>query len=153
MSQKEEEFNAREREHVERLVGLRAADANESIGEKEKFLLKPSAGRIAIRLKDIERETKSGLVLLGDSHSPKPVVGTVVAVCEEYELDDEEYEPLYKVGDIVVFGKYTGTRIQVGRDTYIILRENDILARLVPRGEGDGVEVDRAKVKVRDYAD
>lgn len=138
------------REDFERLSGIRPSDRNESIGEQEKFLLKPSAGRIAVRLKDIERETKSGLVLVGDTHSPKPVVGTVAAVCEEYELDSEDYDPLYRVDDLVVFGKYTGTRIQVGRDIYIILRETDILARLVPSDSPDATT--RDKVRINDAA-
>jgi chaperonin GroES len=148
---KEQEFNEANRDAIERLMGLHAAEANESIGTTEKFLLKPAPGRVAIKLKDVERETKSGIVLLSDGHAPKPVVGTVVAVCEVYEHDDEEYEPLFRVGDIVVFGKYTGTRLQVDRDYYIILRETDILSVLVP-GEG-GVVVDRGKLKVNDIAE
>ncbi len=128
------------------------AAKNEAIGGEDKYILRPSAGRIAIKVKEIERETKSGIVLLSDSHAPKPVVGTVVAVCDEYELENEDYDPLFKVGDIVIFGKYIGTRVQVDREIFIILRESDILARLVP-SDGTGLEVDRDKVKVRDYTE
>lgn len=125
---------------------------NAEVGKENKFLLKPTAGRIAIKVRDVERETKSGIVLLSDSHAPKPVVGTVVAVCEQYQLDNEDYDALFEVDDIVIFGKYTGTRVQVDQEVFIILRENDILARLVP-SDGSGLEVDRDKVKVRDYTE
>lgn len=113
-----------------------------------KYKLFPASGRIAIKVEDIERETKQGIILLSDSHAPKPTVGTVVAVCEEYELDGEDYEPLYKIGDVVIFGKYTGTKVQVDRDSYIILRENDIMARLVPSDAPEAV--DRGKVRVNE---
>jgi chaperonin GroES len=104
----------------------------------EKFRLKPAAGRVAIKVENYE--SKAGLVLVGDSHNPKPTVGTVSEVCDEYTVgddpDEDPYEALYKVGDVVIFGKFTGTKIQVGRDTYILLRESEILARLIPDEQG-----------------
>lgn len=126
------------------------AEKNEEIGEEEKFKLYPSSGRVAVKLKDIERTTKSGIVLLSDASAPKPSVGTVAAVCKEYELEGEDYEPLYPIGSIVIFGKYTGTRLSVGRDTYIVMRESDILAELVA-SEGTEI-VSSTKVKVSDHS-
>lgn len=117
----------------------------------EKYLLQPAPGRLAIKVEDVERQTKSGIVLLSDSHAPKPTVGTVVATSGEYEQDGEDFEPLYRKGDIVVFGKYTGTSVQVDRDKFIILRENDVLARLLPSDSPEAVA--RGKVKVNDKND
>lgn len=155
MNEKEKEFNEKNREAIERLVGFasREHEKNVEIGTEEKFTLQPAAGRIAIKLKDIERETKTGIVLISDSHAPKPVVGTVVAVCKSYDHDNVEYEPLYPVGSIVIFGKYVGTRLQVGRETYIILNEGNILAQLLPPGQGEGPAVSPERVRVRDYTE
>lgn len=130
-------------------TGLDAKE-NEEIGEDEKFKLYPASGRVAVKLKDIERTTKSGITLISDASAPKPSVGTVAAVCKEYELEGEDYEPLYPIGSIVIFGKYTGTRLQVGRDTYIVMRESDILAELVA-SEGTTV-ISSTKVKVSDHS-
>lgn len=128
-------------------AGLDAQD-NEEIGEEEKFKLYPASGRVAVKLKDFERTTKSGIVLISDASGPKPSVGTVAAVCKEYELEGEDYEPLYPIGSIVIFGKYTGTRLQVGREIFIVMRESDILAELVASDSPDAVS--STKVKVSD---
>lgn len=107
--------------------------------DEQKYRLKPAAGRIAVKIENYE--SKAGLVLVGDSHNPKPTVGTVTEVCDEYTIGDDDpdedpYEPLYKVGDVVIFGKFTGSKVQVGRDTYVLLRESEILARLIPDEQG-----------------
>jgi len=114
--------------------------------QAERFILKPTSGRITVRVKDVEKETKSGLILMGSSHADKPTTGVVDEVCDEYQLDGEDYEPLFKKGDLVVFGKFTGTKVQIGRETYIILRESEIVGRLIPSNAPDAVERDKVKV-------
>lgn len=118
----------------------------ETTEQAERFILKPAAGRITVRVKDVEKETKSGLILVGSSHEPKPTTGVVEEVCDQYELDDEDYDPLYQKGDIIIFGKFSGSRVQVGRETYIILSEKDILGRLIPSNSPEAVERDKVKV-------
>jgi chaperonin GroES len=86
--------------------------------------------------------------LVGTSHAEKPVMGIVVAVADEYEQDGEDFEPLFAKGDVVLFGKFTGSRVTLDRKTYIILRENDVLARLMPDDSEDAVE--GRKVKIND---
>lgn len=119
---------------------------DEAPEKAERFILKPSAGRITVKVKDVEKETKSGLILVGTSHEPKPTTGVVEEVCDDYELDGEDYDPLYKKGDIIIFGKFTGSRVQVDRDTFIILKEADILGRLIPSNDPEAVSRDKVKV-------
>ena len=117
----------------------------------DRYILKPSAGRIVVRVESVDRKTKSGLILLSDSHAPKPTVGEVVEVCDEYEIEDQDYDPLYQKGDLVIFGKFTGTKVKVGDDEFIILQENNILGRLIPSDKPEAVS--RAKVRVNAAAE
>lgn len=111
-----------------------------------RFILKPTAGRVTVRVKDVDKETKSGLILVGSTHEPKPTTGIVDEVCDEYEQDLEDYTPLFAKGDLVVFGKFTGTKVQIGRETYIILRESEIVGRLIPSNTPDAVAWEKVRV-------
>lgn len=112
-----------------------------------RFILKPTEGRVTVRVKDVEKETKSGLILVGTTHAEKPTTGVVDECCDLYSVDGVDYEPLFKKGEIVVFGKFSGTKVQVDRETYIILKETDIVARLVPSNDPAAVEPDKVKVR------
>lgn len=119
----------------------------------QKYDIKPAAGRIAVRVENVEGLTKSGLVLLSDPNG-SPTVGTVHAIAEDQAVvmseDDNtevEWESRYKVGDVVIFGKFTGSRVQVDRKTFIILREGDVLATLVP--SATGVPADQISLRER----
>lgn len=112
----------------------------------DRFILKPTAGRVTIRVKDVEKETKSGLILVGSTHEPKPTTGVVEEVCDQYELEDEDYEPLYPKGTIVVFGKFSGTKVGVGRETFIIMKESEIVGILIPSNAPEAVEKDKVSV-------
>lgn len=104
----------------------------------QKYVVVPSPGKIVVKLEEVATQTKSGLFLVGTSHEPPPTVGTITAVAPEAaastdpDTDLEDTAPFYKVGDIVVFGKFVGSRLRVDRDTFIILREGDVLAVLIP---------------------
>lgn len=136
---------------VRQSLGVSERSVTAATFDSIKYKLQPAPGRLAIKVEDIERQTKSGLLLLSDSHMPKPTVGTVVAVTEQYEQDGEEFGSLYKIGDTVVFGKYTGSTVQVGTEKYIIMRENDILARLIPSDAPEAIT--REKVRINDRND
>ena len=90
--------------------------------------LKPLADRIVVKAAEAEQKTKSGLVL-PDTAKEKPQEGKVVAIGSGRLLDDGSVKSLeVKVGDRVLYGKYTGTEVHVDAQDYLILREEDVLA-------------------------
>jgi chaperonin GroES len=119
------------------------------MAQDERFLLEPMAGRLVVRTSRMEDEiTASGLILPA-SKADRPTVGKVVAACAEYEQDGEDYEPLFKPGEVVVFGKWTGTEIEVGRDKFLLIRETDILARMVASDSPNAVPLTKVKISPR----
>ena len=83
-------------------------------------------------LKRTEQETKSagGIVLTG-SAAEKSTRGEVIAVGNGRILESGEVRPLaVKVGDTVLYGKYSGTEITIDNDDFLIMRESDIFAIL-----------------------
>lgn len=122
--------------------------------EAKKFLkIKPAAGRIAVNVENKTGFTKSGLFLPDTvGQYDRPTVGRVREVCEPYAQDGVEYEALFSPGNIVVFGKYTGTQIEIGKDKVVIMRETDVLAVLYEDAEGTITEGDALNTKVTDFA-
>jgi chaperonin GroES len=80
-------------------------------------------------LKRMEEETTSpGGIVIPDSAAEKPVRGEVVAAGTGKRLDSGEVIPLdVKVGDTVLFGKYSGTEVKVNGDDLLVMREDDIM--------------------------
>jgi chaperonin GroES len=75
-----------------------------------------------------EEKTKGGIIL-PDTAKEKPVVGEVVAVGPGKVSDDgKKVAPEVKVGDKVLYGKYSGTEVTVEGEEYLIMREADIFA-------------------------
>ena len=91
--------------------------------------LKPLEDRVIIRAVQEEEKTASGIVL-PDTAKEKPMMGEVVAVGDgKWDEDGEKRIPVdVKVGDKVIYGKYSGTEVTVSGKEYLILRESDILA-------------------------
>ena len=85
--------------------------------------IKPLADRVIVEVSPAEEKTASGIII-PDTAKEKPQRGTVVAVGS-----GKKDEPMtVKVGDTVLYGKYSGTEISVeGRD-FLIMRESDIFA-------------------------
>ena len=93
--------------------------------------LNPLDDRVVVRPSDAE-ETTAGGIVLPDAAKEKPQRGSVVAVGPGRLLDSGERCSLsVSVGDQVLFGKYGGTDIEVDGEDVKILRESDILARIV----------------------
>ena len=93
--------------------------------------LNPLDDRVVVKPLDAE-ETTAGGIVLPDAAQEKPQRGTVVAVGPGKLLDSgERSTPSVSVGDEVLFGKYGGTEIEVDGDEVKILRESDILAKVV----------------------
>lgn len=92
-----------------------------------KLSIKPIAGsanRVVVLPNAAETVTKSGIII-PDTAKEKPQKGKVVAVSEK---DDKGILPVVKEGDTVLYGKYSGTEINVEGYDYLIMRESDILA-------------------------
>ena len=93
--------------------------------------IRPLEDRVVV--KQIEAETKTaGGIVLPDTAKEKPQRGKVLAVGPGKMLDSGERSPIgVKEGDEVLFGKYSGTDIKVEGEEVKILRETDILAKIV----------------------
>ena len=89
--------------------------------------VRPMFDRVLVARTDEPTKTRSGL-FLPDSAKEKPMQGTILAIGNGRVSDDGTITPLQvKVGDVVAFGKYAGTEIQVDGEDRLILREDDIL--------------------------
>lgn len=90
--------------------------------------LKPLADRVVVRALEETEQMKGGLYI-PDTAKEKPQQGEVVAVGPG-RLSDEgkRIEVELKVGDRVIYGKYSGTEVTVADEEYLILRESDVLA-------------------------
>ncbi|MBC7341512.1 MAG: co-chaperone GroES [Clostridia bacterium] len=90
--------------------------------------LKPLADRVIVKVSTSEEVTKGGIVL-PDTAKEKPQEGEVIAVGPGRVLDNgERLTPEVKVGDRVIFAKYSGTEVKVEGEEYLIIRDSDILA-------------------------
>jgi chaperonin GroES len=90
-----------------------------------KVNIKPLADRVLVEPAAAEEKTASGLYI-PDTAKEKPQKGTVIAVG-----NGKKDEPLtVKVGDTVLYGKYSGTELSVDGNDYLIMRESDIFAIL-----------------------
>jgi chaperonin GroES len=92
--------------------------------------IRPLDDRVVIEPLEAEEKTQGGIVL-PDSAKEKPTKGKVISVGDGKLLDSGKRAPmLVKKGDQVLYGKYAGTEITVGGKDYLILKENDILAKI-----------------------
>ena len=89
--------------------------------------LKPLSDRVVIKMVEAEETTASGIILAG-SAKEKPQVAEVLAVGPGGVVDGKEVKMEVKVGDQVIFSKYSGTEVKLDEEEYIIVRQNDILA-------------------------
>jgi chaperonin GroES len=90
--------------------------------------IRPLSDRIVVKRIEGENKTKGGIII-PDTAKEKPIEGTVVAVGNGKTLKDGKVRPVdVKVGDTVLFGKYSGTEIKLDGVEHIIIREDDVLA-------------------------
>ena len=90
--------------------------------------IKPLGDRVVIKPAEAEEKTKGGIIL-PDTAKEKPVVGEVVAAGPGRRSDDGKVIPMeVKVGDKVLYGKYSGTEVTVDNQELLIMRESDIFA-------------------------
>ena len=89
--------------------------------------LKPLTDKIVIKMVEAEETTKSGIILTG-SAKEKPQVAEVIAVGPGGVVDGKEVVMYVNVGDKVITSQYSGTKIKLEGEEYIVVRQNDILA-------------------------
>ena len=89
--------------------------------------LVPLFDKVVLKQLIAEETTKSGIVLPGQAKE-KPQQAEVIAVGPGGVVDGKEVKMEVKVGDQVIYSKYSGTEVKIEEEEYIIVRQNDILA-------------------------
>ena len=104
-----------------------------------KLAIRPLEDRVVIQQIEAEEKTAGGIVL-PDTAKEKPQRGRVLAVGPGGRDEDGEYITMdVEVGDEIIYSKYGGTEVKVGPDEYLILRESDVLAKVVAtKGKAKG---------------
>lgn len=89
--------------------------------------IRPLHDRVVVRRMEEERTTAGGIVI-PDGATEKPMRGVVVAVGAGKVLDNGDVRTLaVKEGDVVLFGKYSGTEVKLGAEEVVVMREDDIM--------------------------
>jgi len=92
--------------------------------------IRPLHDRVVIRRTEEERKSPGGIVI-PDNAQEKPVQGEVIAVGHGKPLDNGQIRPMdVKVGDRVLFGKYSGSEVKIDGQEVLVMREEDIMAVL-----------------------
>ena len=92
--------------------------------------IRPLHDRVLIRRLEEERKSAGGIVI-PDTAAEKPIRGEVIAVGKGKILENGDVRGLdVKVGDKVLFGKYSGTEIKLEGNEYLVMREEDLMAVL-----------------------
>ena len=90
--------------------------------------IRPLHDRVVVRRMEEERTTAGGIVI-PDSATEKPIQGEIIAVGKGKILENGDVRPLdVKVGDRVLFGKYSGTEVKLDGKEFLVMREEDIMA-------------------------
>ncbi len=89
--------------------------------------LRPLGDKVVLKQLEAEEVTKSGIVLPGQSQE-KPQQAEVIAVGPGGVVDGKEVTMLVKEGDKVIFSKYSGQEVKLGKEEYIVVKQNDIVA-------------------------
>lgn len=90
--------------------------------------IRPLHDRVVVKREVEERKSPGGIVI-PDTASEKPTFGTVIAVGQGKVLDTGQTRFLdVKVGDRVLFGKYSGTEVKVNNEELVVMREDDVMA-------------------------
>jgi len=90
--------------------------------------IRPLHDRVIVKREEEGRKAAGGIVI-PDTATEKPVFGKVVAVGKGKILENGEIRPLdLKVGDRILFGKYSGTEVKMDGDELVVMREEDVMA-------------------------
>jgi|TARA_B100000902_G_scaffold236367_1_gene223932 chaperonin GroES len=90
--------------------------------------IRPLHDRVVIKRMEEEKASPGGIII-PDSATEKPIKGEVIAVGNGKIQENGKVQPLdVKVGDTVLFGKYSGTEVKVDSDELVVMKEDDIMA-------------------------
>ena len=90
--------------------------------------IKPLSDRVVIKPAPADEKVQGGIII-PDTAKEKPQKGEIVAIGPGKVTDaGQTIAPSVKVGDTVLYGKYSGTEVTIDGDEYLIVRESDILA-------------------------
>jgi chaperonin GroES len=90
--------------------------------------IRPLQDRVIVRRLEDEVEKTKGGIIIPDTAKEKPQQGKIIAVGKGKVNDDGKLTPLdVKVGDTILFGKYSGSEIKINGEEHLIMREEDIL--------------------------
>jgi len=96
----------------------------------EKTKIQPLGDRVVIEPMEAEEKTSGGIVI-PDTAKEKQQKGKIIAVGKGRTAEDGKVTPLeVKAGDVVLYGRYSGTEIKIGGSEFLIVKEEDILAVL-----------------------
>ena len=123
----QETDNNRRQSEKSRTVPL--SDFRKTTNTKEESVMKlvPLFDRVVLKQLIAEETTKSGIVLPGQAKE-KPQQAEVIAVGPGGVVDGKEVSMQVKVGDKVIYSKYSGTEVEVEDEKYVVVKQNDILA-------------------------
>jgi len=100
-------------------------------GDSTMASIRPLQDRVIVKRVPEEQKTKGGIII-PDTAKEKPIEGEVIAVGNGKVNDDGKVRPVdVKVGDRILFGKYSGTEVKIDGEERLILREDDILGVIV----------------------
>ena len=89
--------------------------------------IRPLHDRVIIKRMEEERTSPGGIVI-PDSATEKPIRGEVISVGKGKVMDNGDVRALdVKTGDVVLFGKYSGTEVKINGDEFLVMREEDIM--------------------------
>ena len=92
-------------------------------------MIKPLGNRVLIKMKEGEETTKSGIILAGNAQE-KPQIAEVIEVGPGKKIDGKLQEMFVKKGDNIIISKYAGTKVKYEGEEYIIVKQDDILAKV-----------------------
>jgi chaperonin GroES len=95
--------------------------------EEHTMAFRPLHDRVLVKRVEAEEKTAGGIII-PDSAKEKPAEGEVIAVGEgAYNEDGDRIKPDVKVGDKILFGKWSGTEVKLDGEDLLIMKESDIL--------------------------
>jgi chaperonin GroES len=90
--------------------------------------IRPLHDRVIVKREEEEKKSQGGIII-PDTAAEKPIFGKVVAVGKGKILENGDIRPLdLKVGDKILFGKYSGTEVKMDGDELVVMREEDVMA-------------------------
>ena len=100
---------------------------NQTNRRNDKMKISPLGDRVVLKSAEVEETTKSGIILTGNSKE-KPVYSEVVAVGPGAVVDGKKVPMEVKVGQDVIYSKYSGSEVEIDKVKSVILKQSDILA-------------------------